>query len=232
AFCVQETRAAVLGSIMGLRSRWMSHPAAVWQAEFKPFQLSLAAGFGLEIPKTVVTNEPQVILESYAEFGRMIVKATRSGHLTRAGEEFAMFTSEVLERHLEEVNRAKLSPAIYQALIPKRHDIRVTIVGQQVFAVAIESQSDPSAMIDWRQTQNSQLPHHRITLPADIASKLLLLMDSMRLAFGAVDMIETPDGEYVFLEINPNGQWLWLDDMLDCGISDAVATWLSKTDLI
>ncbi len=121
-----------------------------------------------------------------------------------------------------------MSPAIYQELVPKRFDIRVTIVGKKIFAARIDSQSDPQAAVDWRHTANPQLPHQQVTLPADIEGRLLRLMDRLELNFAAIDLIETPDGEHVFLEVNPNGQWLWLDDMLKLGISQAVADWLGS----
>ncbi len=158
----------------------------------------------------------------------MVAKATRTGCATCNGEDFAVFTSEVLEQHLDALDSAKLSPAIYQALIPKRFDLRVTIVGRKIFAAAIDSQSDLAAQVDWRHTGNPKLPHHRIDLPEPIANQVLLMMDTLQLTFGAVDMIQTMNGEYVFLEVNPSGQWLWLDDMLGLGISDAVADWLAE----
>jgi len=225
-FCLQENRAALLGGIMGITGEWMSHPAAVWQAEFKPFQLGLAASLGLLVPRTVITNDPSEIRTAFAEFDKMIVKPTRSGYIKHKGKEFSIFTSRVLEEHLADLDRARLSPSIYQELVPKRFDIRVTIVGRRIFPAAIDSQSDPAAMVDWRQTDNARLPHHRITLPQEIVDKLFHMMDSLRLTFGAIDLIQTPSGEFVFLEVNPSGQWLWLDDVLKLGISDAVAEWL------
>lgn len=226
-FCLQENRAALIGSIMGLPGPWMSHPSAVWQAEYKPFQLTLATKAGLRIPATVITNDPSTIREAFREFREMIVKPVRTGYLTCEGQELAIFTSRVLEQHLEELESARLSPAIYQTLVPKRFDLRITIVGRKIFAAAIDSQTDPSAAIDWRHTTNPNLPHRPFLLPEEIAKKLLLLMDSLRLTFAAIDMVQTPDGEYMFLEVNPSGQWLWLDDMLGLGISDAVAEWLA-----
>jgi glutathione synthase/RimK-type ligase-like ATP-grasp enzyme len=226
-FCMQENRAAFLGSIMGLAARWMSHPAAVWQSEYKPFQLSLAAEVGLLIPRSIITNDPPTIRKAFAEFGSMVVKPVRTGHVSHIGQEFAIFTSRVLEEHLDELESARWSPAVYQVFVPKRFDVRVTIVGRQIFAAAIDSQSDPAAMVDWRRTSNPRLPHHPITLPESVTDRLLRMMDSLRLTFGAIDMIQTPGGEYVFLEVNPSGQWLWLDDVLGLGISDAVAEWLA-----
>lgn len=229
-FCLQETRAALLGGVMGLHARWMSHPAAVWQAEYKPYQLSLADELGLATPKTVVTNEPRMIREAFAEFGGMIAKPTRTGHIVCEGKEYAIFTSRVLERHLEELDSARLSPAIYQQLIPKKFDLRITVVGRKIYAAAIDSQSDPAATIDWRRTDDPSLPHHPTVLPSALSDQLLLLMDSLRLTFGAIDMIHSEDGEYVFLEVNPSGQWLWLDEMLDFGISDEIARWLGSAE--
>jgi MvdD pre-ATP grasp domain len=146
-FCLQEGRAALLGSIMGLRARWMSYPTAVWQAEFKPIQLQRAGEIGLTIPRTVITNDPRVIRKSFGEFGSMVVKPSRTGHISSQGKEFAIFTSRVLEQHLDNLESARWSPAIYQELVPKSLDVRITVVGEKLFAAGIESQGDPQAMV-------------------------------------------------------------------------------------
>ena len=67
-----------------------------------------------------------------------------------------------------------------------------------------------------------------MNLPSDLDSKILALMDALALQYGAIDFVLTPDSGYVFLEINPNGQWLWLDDMLSLGISSEIAEWLAR----
>jgi glutathione synthase/RimK-type ligase-like ATP-grasp enzyme len=230
-FCLHESRATLLGSILGLTTRWMSHPAAIWSAEFKPFQLSLAAQIGLTIPPTIITNDPNAIKKAFDQFGAMIAKPVRRGHITNDGRSSAIFTSQVLREHLDEIESARYSPAIYQALIPKRYDIRVTIVGHKVFAAAIDSQSDPAAAIDWRLTHNPALPHHSTRLPEHLLDQLRRLMALLGLTFGAIDLVQNTDGEFVFLEVNPNGQWLWLDRTLDMGISEAVTEWLAEDKL-
>ena len=225
-FCLEETRAALLGGLMRLPGRWMSHPSAVWQAEFKPFQLSVASEVGLSIPRTLVSNDPIAIRKAFDDFGSMIVKPARTGHVVHSGDEYSIFTSRVLREHLDHLESARYSPAIYQELVPKKHDLRVTIVGHQVFAAAIDSQSDPAATVDWRHTKNPDLPHRRVLLPDPLQSLLRQLMKTVGLAFAAIDMVETPGGDFVFLEMNPSGQWLWIDDKLGLGISDAVTAWL------
>ena len=230
-YCRHEGRAAIVGSVLGRQARWMSHPSAIWEAEYKPYQLHLASSIGLTIPPTVITNDPNAVRTAFHEFGEMIVKPTRTGYVVKDGMDCAIYTSRLLAEHLDELESARWSPSIYQALIPKRYDVRVTIVGDRCFAAAIDSPSDPAASIDWRQTENPALPHYPITLPVSLESSLRQLMTELRLTFGAIDLVQTPTGEYVFLEVNPNGQWLWLDEMLDLGISDAVADWLCNGNL-
>jgi glutathione synthase/RimK-type ligase-like ATP-grasp enzyme len=79
----------------------MSHPTAVWQAEFKPYQLEAAVAVGLTVPTTVITNDPVRIREMFLECGSMVVKPVRSGYVVHAGQEHAIYTSRVLEQHLE-----------------------------------------------------------------------------------------------------------------------------------
>jgi glutathione synthase/RimK-type ligase-like ATP-grasp enzyme len=229
-FCRTETRAAITGSIISTSARWMSTPSAIWESEHKPYQLTIAAQHGLTIPRTIITNNPTKIRQAYQEFNGMIVKPTRTGHLVKDGLEQAIYTSRVLSEHLDEIDSARWSTSIYQEHIPKRYDIRVTIVGDRVFTAAIDSQTDPTAITDWRQTNNPHLPHLRHTLPDALVERLVAYMRSLRLTFGAIDLIQTPNGDYVFLEVNPNGQWLWLDDTLGLGISDAIADWLTCND--
>jgi len=226
-FCLRENRAALLGGLLTQSARWMSHPAAVWRAEFKPYQLQIARQVGLRIPKTIVSNDPEAIRRAVRDFGPLIVKPTRSGYFHQEGQEFSIFTSRVTSEDLEDLDAAKWTPSIYQEWIPKHYDIRVTCVGSRVFSAAIHSQTDPAAAIDWRQTVNPGLPHSPIELPAALIEQIQRLLRYLDLTFGCLDFVLTPDNEYVFLEVNPSGQWLWLDDQLNLGISDTVAEWLT-----
>jgi glutathione synthase/RimK-type ligase-like ATP-grasp enzyme len=230
-FCLRESRAALVGGVLAMDSRIMSDPAAAWRAEHKPFQLRAAQNSGFRIPRTLISNDPDQIRATYREFGgQMIVKPVRTGYVDLGEEQRAIYTSRVLKEHLEHLDEARFSPSIYQPLIAKRCDVRVTYVGGRLFIAEIDSQTDPAAHIDWRRTSNPQLPHHRAVLPEPIERSVLRLMEDLQLQFGAIDLIRTPGGEYIFLEVNPSGQWLWLDDILDFGITSAVGDWLVGSD--
>jgi glutathione synthase/RimK-type ligase-like ATP-grasp enzyme len=209
--------------------RWMNSPDAVWKSEFKPYQLQVTRDVGLRIPKTIISNDPVAIRHAYDEFEQMVVKPSRSGHFRQGDEEYSIYTSLVKPTDIAFVEESRWTPSIYQELVPKRYDIRVTCVGDELFPAAIHSQDDPASEVDWRRTDDPNLCHSHIDLPENIASKLRLLMRRLNLQFGCIDLVLTPAGEYVFLEINPSGQWLWLDDRLDLGISRSIADWLAAS---
>jgi glutathione synthase/RimK-type ligase-like ATP-grasp enzyme len=91
-----------------------------------------------------------------------------------------------------------------------------------VFAVAIDSQRDPHARHDWRHSQRQRLPFVPHRLPPEIESRCIALVERLQLSFGAIDMILTPDGRYVFIEINPNGEYDWIEHKTALPITDAI----------
>jgi glutathione synthase/RimK-type ligase-like ATP-grasp enzyme len=230
-FCMRESRAALYGSLLAVLpddARWMSRPGNIWAAEHKLLQLRVASEAGLLIPETVVTNTVREARAAFKRFGgHMIAKPVRTGYIEVGGAPHAIFTSEVGQSDLKDMRGAGLSPVIYQQHLKKRFDLRVTAVGEDLFVAEIHSQENEAARVDWRKTDDPHLPHRRGSLPAATTSAIRALMRRLGLTFGALDFVMTADGDLVFLEVNPNGQWLWLDDQLDFGISEAVAAWLA-----
>lgn len=205
----------------------MSHPENVWKAEHKIFQLNTARQIGFQIPETIVTNCPEQALTAFKRFkGEMIAKAVRSGYLESREQPYAIYTSQVLNEHLEHLSKLSESPVVFQKLIHKKSDIRVTVVGSKIFASEILSQTDPYAKLDWRKTENPNLPHKKIQLPSKLQSLIFKYMNLLGLSYGAIDFIRTKSDHFIFLEINPNGQWLWIENILNHPIADAISDWL------
>jgi glutathione synthase/RimK-type ligase-like ATP-grasp enzyme len=207
--------------------RWMNHPGRAQFAESKIYQLTVAKRLGLCVPQTLISNDPTAIRHFWkGTDGNAIAKPLRLGYFDFGDRQTCVFTTQVSEADLVEDEPLKVAPVIYQRLIRKAYDIRVTVVGTEIFAAAIDSQSIPSAVVDWRQSQTADLPHSVHKLPDEIRNKCLSYMRALGLSFGAIDLILTPGGEYVFLEINSSGQWVWLEDRLRFPISEAIADWL------
>lgn len=113
-----------------------------------------------------------------------------------------------------------------QEEIAKVYEVRANVVGQQVLAIRIDSQASPESALDWRRYDLPHTPYAPYVLPDNIARKCLQLTQRLGLEFGAIDLIRTPMGEYVFLEINGNGQFLWAEEHSGVGISAALANLL------
>ena len=105
----------------------------------------------------------------------------------------------------------RLGPTFLQEFVRKTMDVRVTVFGEELFAVGIQKTDVEAARVDFRRAEIYDLPHVVLTLPESLSSLCIELVRRLDLKFGAIDLLLTPTGEYVFLEINPNGQWYWLE---------------------
>ena len=160
-----------------------------------------------------------------ARRGATITKrAAPSQRLTAAdGEKLVRYTEPVRPRDLLHVEDLRLCPLLVQPYVPKRLELRVTVVGHQVFAAAIDSQATNHTRLDWRRYDDAGTPITPFALPGEVANRCRALVQELGLRYGAIDLILTPDDRFVFLEINPNGQYLWIELATDLPISDAIA---------
>lgn len=226
-YCLRESDWFLRGLLYSREVAWMSSPKSIQVAESKINQLFVARSLGFRIPDTIVSNDPIEIRAFFTQKeGNVVAKPLRLGYFDYGAHQTSVFTTRVEEVDLQDDESIRIAPVIYQELISKLCDIRVTIVDKQLFAVAIDSQSIPAARIDWRQTDAAELPHSVHVLPEDMIRACLKLVEVLGLKFGALDFVLTPQGDYVFLEINPNGQWTWIEDRLGLPISDSIAGWL------
>ena len=225
-FCERETRMFLEGALAALPTqRWLSSPGAIWRSERKPYQLAVAAKLGFTLPHTVITND-QATVREFAQDRLLVAKAVSSGHIAGADGNQAVFTSALAPADLEDLEGLDLAPVTFQENVEKSADIRVTVVGNEVFAAEILTQNQESSKVDWRATDNPDLEHRTHELPKTLAQHCVRLVSHLGLIFGALDFALKPDGTYVFFEINPNGEWLWLEDQLGLPISDRIAAWL------
>jgi glutathione synthase/RimK-type ligase-like ATP-grasp enzyme len=194
------------------RERWMNHPTANVRASHKLEQLTRAAAHGLRVPKTLVTQSSAELATFWRALdGRVVVKPIASGYLEWPnGGAASIFTNRVLESHLD---GALLSacPTLFQEEIAKAYDVRVTIVDDRITPVALHRTSDGQQILDIRRDNMEGVEHTRCEMPDDVRDRLMKLVRSYELRFAAVDFAVTSAGDWLFFEINPNGQWAWLD---------------------
>lgn len=194
-------------------------------AENKQLQLQLAREVGLEIPETLFTNDAEMVKDFYRRVQKPLIAKMQHGFaIEKDGQEKVVFTNEVSESDIENMDGLDLCPMTFQEKVEKKLELRVTIVGDKVFTAAINSQVSKGSEIDWRRegykTLDNWAPYE---LPEDVKLKMLKMMDLLGLNYGAADILLTPDDRYVFLEINPAGEFFWIDRIMDFKISDAIA---------
>jgi hypothetical protein len=202
----------------------------VRRAQKKIRQLELAVRLGFEIPPTLVTNDPNEALDFVrACNGRLISKQIGFADLARTDSDaYLRYTERVTHRDLVHIEALRRCPLILQAEVGKRHELRVTVVGDDMFTVAIHSQGNPRTALDWRRYDDARTSHQITTLPEDVAERCRRLTSALGLGYAAFDLIVTPDDRYVFVEVNPNGQYLWLEELTGIPISEAIAAFLAS----
>jgi len=193
------------------------------QAQLKAAQLGIAGALGFELPPTLFTNSPEEFLQFYRQHnGNIVSKLAGFSFFDTVGATFTRYTEVVSPRDVSYARSVQYCPVIFQAYVPKRVELRITVVGQQVFAAEIHSQATNHTRHDWRRYDLYQTPHAVHELPQEVAEMCVRLVEQLGLCYGAIDMVLTPDGRYVFLEINPNGQYLWIEGLTGLPISDAI----------
>lgn len=219
AWAQRQAFAAMDSALSATQAVWVNHPRCNRSAEDKPANLRRAVALGLDVPDWCVTNDSRCALAFRARHDEIIVKAVESAHV---GPGRALWTKRVTDDGWLE--RIGPEPYLLQRFVDKIRDVRVTIVGDDVFAVAIGSQADPATAVDLRAAGRlDELDHDVEALPESVSRRLLELARALDLRFAAIDLAVDGDGRYWFLELNPNGQWAWLQQRTGVPIAEAIA---------
>ena len=228
AFAYGEARRGFGGVLTALGDcLWVNDPVAAARAEYKPFQLAEAARVGLAVPETLITSDGRTAYAWAQNLGRPIVYKPMDGVVhADEGRVRILYTAPVT------VPESLLDPAfgrtaqMLQERVQKAFEVRVTVVGTEVFAVRIDATST-AAQEDWRADYDS-LAYSIVHLPFELRAKLLRLMARLGLVYGAFDLIHDVTGRWVFLEVNQRGEFGWIADTTGLGIYSAMADLLEK----
>lgn len=211
---------------------WVSNPDAISVASRKSYQLIMARKIGFQIPSSIIGNsqsQTRSFLDSLD--AKIAVKTLGMPHIavrTETEEDTLILYTRCKDKDeiLSLAGSICNCPTIFQQYIQKEFELRITVVGNKIFPCAIYSQQSERTREDWRRYDIPNTPHKVHELPLNIETKCIALVRELGLMFGCIDMVVTPNGEYVFLEINPNGQWLWIERLTDMPIGEYLAEML------
>ena len=223
AFAESETSQAVGGMLDALGCVWVNHRGADEAAHHKPYQWAAAQEVGLRLPRTLVTNRPEAAREFIEEVGvgKTIFKAFL------AAQEAWRETRLVESDDLDKLDLVRLAPVIFQEYV-EGVDLRITVVGDQIFAAEIDARQTRYP-VDMRMVIGEAVLQ-AVKLPPKVKRAILKLQRRLGLSYGAIDVRRTAGGEYIFFEVNPAGQWLFVEQRTGLPISEAVAEYLAGLD--
>ena len=222
----QLERSQWMGFLRGLSvfadAAWMNLPAATYLAESKPYQLAVASQCGFNVPETIVSNDATRIRQLFPD--RLVVKSLDTV-LLRDGED-CLFTYTILNPDAELTDATvQTVPLLAQRALEFKADLRVTVVGADVFAVRILCEGR-GIQGDWRIVPREDLEFQPFELSPDLSRCCLMLARRLGLSFAAIDLVESPESTF-FIEVNPTGEWGWLSNS-EQAIDVAIAAWLAR----
>lgn len=206
---------------------WVNPQRAVERTS-KLRQHQLALDVGLDVPDTLYTNDPGEIRAFLREHGgRIVYKPFKMTAWRDETAYYMTYTSLLTEAQLIDDALLSIVPGIYQALVPKAYELRVTMMGRRAFAAKLNSQETREGRLDWRRSPD-ELRMEPFALPPEVAEQCHALMRKLDIVFGCFDFIVQPDGRYVFLEVNQAGQFLFVENEAGLPLLDAFAEFLRQ----
>ena len=203
------------------RSRWMNHPAANAKASRKLEQLTTAQKIGFTIPDTLVTQNAGQLRDFFrVHNGEIIVKPMGRAYVERPLEEndTLIYTNQVPASELDDLADLSVCPTLFQQGIRKKSDVRITVIDSHVYAFELNAYDETGRQrCDIRRNNMADVIYRAIKLPVSVDTAVRKLVSYYELRFAAIDMAVADDGTWYFFEVNPNGQWAWLDL---CGVSE------------
>jgi glutathione synthase/RimK-type ligase-like ATP-grasp enzyme len=227
AFAEREARHFLEGALGGVPARWVNPWQAVHVWERKLAQLPLAAACGFRVPRTLIASDA-ARLSAFASQTPVVTKAIAQGfHETPAGVE-SVYTHAVPPARLANQAAAGLCPTLIQERLPKVADVRLTVVGSRLFAARLDA--DLPDGLDWRRP-DTPVRYSPVEVPTQVAAAVDALHRRAGLRYGAFDFALMPDGDWVFLEVNPAGEFAWIEEELGFAIRDALIDELLTEDV-
>jgi glutathione synthase/RimK-type ligase-like ATP-grasp enzyme len=223
-WCEQEFTHALLGALLRCKVHWVSDPLSSRKAAYKVLQLRIASQVsGFQVPEYVVTSDP-IEAEKFVRQkcgGDAVVKPLGRPVISDENSISTVFTNLTSKIDSDDWGSLRYAPSIFQALVHKVAEVRVTVVGTKIFAARIEVATLDH--VDYRTVDPYKLQHSVVSLPPNIAQGCVEMLHFFGLRFGALDFVIDQHGEYYFLELNPNGQWLWVEEITGLPIAEALA---------
>ena len=210
---------------------WINPYDAARNADHKPKQLQLALRNGLKIPETLVSNRPEAIRRFIDAHPSVIHKPLIGAAWEEDDKTLSTYTARVRAEDLPGEALLRAAPGIFQAQVPKQFEVRAQFFGASYFALKIDSTRIEYGEMDWRLHQNGAMTDGSVALPDAVYRACMKQLDSLGLVAGAFDFIVTPDDEWIYLEVNEAGQFIFVEQWhTEFTLFDALCDFIESGD--
>lgn len=220
-----ESRYGLGGCLASLPVPYLNHPSRAADAAYKPRQLHDLRSCGLSVPPTLITNSPDAVRAFALRHGPLICKSIAASVLHVGRTAHVIYTRRLTDADLDDLAGVDYAAHLFQPFVASDYAVRLTVVGQRFHAVRIDAGSD-RARTDWRSDYAS-LSYRPFQLPAETRAAVGAYMKLAGLNYGAWDFLGHAGGDLTTLEVNPEGNYLWLEEETTLPITESIAEFLT-----
>ncbi|MDF0680502.1 MAG: hypothetical protein P0116_06005 [Candidatus Nitrosocosmicus sp.] len=210
AFFAQQWYQAFNCLRITLDSTWINDSQKTFDAENRLKQLVTAQRIGLSIPETSITNSILDGKKFFKRYSKSIMKVLHHHEIILNQRSFKFLTNNMELDHLLSFEDIVYAPVIFQEKIENDSEIRVTVIGDKIFACKL-SIKDKSKYSDLHKIRESKIIFEEINLGKKMEKQCIKLNRELGLHVSSIDLIQSKNGELFFLEINPIGDWYWIE---------------------
>jgi glutathione synthase/RimK-type ligase-like ATP-grasp enzyme len=212
AFCCQQWNDAMRIIQSSLTCPWINSLESTQAADDRLRQLSTAKDAGFSVPNTLVTNDSTAARDFYELCeGKIVIKALHHHRVEAKGKAYSMYTHRVANTDIPKLEDLVYAPCVLQQLLPKQSELRVTVVGNEVFSTRIDFKSDSKRRDDLHRCSKTDLLKSTFKLPETTNEQCIKIVNSLGLDYGAIDFLVSENDELTFLEVNAIGDWYWIE---------------------
>lgn len=227
-FIQRESSVFLDGFLKRLEILWVNSISSVALAENKLLQLNLAEKLGFRVPKTLISNDIKMVKIFCSSCKDVICKPITTSRLKINDKDWGIFTESLTAEAIENSNSVQSSPVILQERITRKSEIRVTVVGNEVFACTMKLREPYSTTIDWHLVDDINIDYGKIKIPTHIQTRIFKMLKGFGLCYGCFDFMLTTNNDWVFLELNPSGQWGWIERKIGFPITESIVSLLLR----
>jgi len=200
---------------------WLTDLTTLFRAEDKLLQLRLCNSIGINSPKTVLTNDPDAIPESFGQ--SLVIKPIGPSYFLEDGGEAKIVFATSMDRSDSRMTLLQGAPFLVQPRIDAAKHLRTVTVRDRSWVCELACEE---VGLDWRATDAA----HDSFIPSfhpDVERDAVRLAEAIGVGYSSQDWIVDENGRSHFLDLNPAGQWLFLPSEASSQISQAIADWLA-----